>query len=217
MQIDMQNLKKQLRAHYKNLRVNQNPNQLLAQTDAIISRTHELIKSNSFCKKQIRVAGYSPIGNELDCLKLLAVLEDHFRNVDKIDIEFFLPLILDFEASKMAFFPYKPSEPHESQNLVMSKFGLEPKGSSLELTTSLDLVLVPLVAFDDNLNRLGYGKGFYDRFFNANHTPLKIGLAFEFQKLPESAKDIFLDDKFNVPLDFIVSESKIYGKQVKPN
>ena len=153
MQSEMQSLKKQLRNHYKNLRANQNPVPLVEKTEAIINRTHEFIKSIPFDKQNVRVAGYSPIGNEFDCLKLLSVLEDHFVNIEKVQADFFLPLILDFDAAEMAFFPYKPSESHEAQNLIMNKFGLEPKDSSIELTTSLDLVLVPLVAFDESLNR----------------------------------------------------------------
>ena len=46
--------------------------------------------------------------------------------------------------------------------LYVSKFGtLEPKNSNKEVIP--DLIMVPLVAFDNQLNRIGYGKGYYDR------------------------------------------------------
>ena len=66
-----------------------------------------------------------------------------------------------------------------------------------------DIVLVPLLAFDNNKNRLGYGKGFYDKYLN-NLNNLKneveaIGVAFSFQKykkIPSSHFDFKLDDIF---------------------
>ena len=62
-----------------------------------------------------------------------------------------------------------------------------------------DLMLVPLLAFDSNNNRLGYGKGFYDIFlkkFLKKNKIITIGIAFSFQKynkLPVSNLDIKLD------------------------
>ena len=63
-----------------------------------------------------------------------------------------------------------------------------------------DIMLVPLLAFDKTKNRLGYGKGFYDRFLNRFLKQKKkittIGIAFSFQrykKLPKSKHDVKLD------------------------
>ena len=71
---------------------------------------------------------------------------------------------------------------------------LEPAVKSCILLENLDLVIVPGVAFDKKGNRLGRGKGFYDRFLEklSGDTP-SIGLAFDFQilpKLPASAHDV---------------------------
>ena len=62
-----------------------------------------------------------------------------------------------------------------------------------------DIILVPLLAFDKNKNRLGYGKGFYDRFltkFSNKRKIITIGVAFSFQKynkVPTSSGDVRLD------------------------
>ena len=51
--------------------------------------------------------------------------------------------------------------------LYVNKFGiLEPNNSNSEIIP--DLILVPLVAFDGDLNRIGYGKGYYDRYLKKN-------------------------------------------------
>jgi len=84
-------------------------------------------------------------------------------------------------------------------HLERNSFGvLEPierVPSSLE--SEIDLVLVPLLAVDSKGNRLGYGKGYYDRFFKRlNSQAFKLGVAFAFQVLnhvPATGNDIRLD------------------------
>ena len=59
-----------------------------------------------------------------------------------------------------------------------------------------DFMAVPLLAFDSDNNRLGYGKGFYDKFLNNKKKITTIGVAFSFQKynkLPVSNLDVKLD------------------------
>ena len=83
--------------------------------------------------------------------------------------------------------------------LRVNKFGmLEPCPSKKTMVP--DFMLVPLLAFDKNNNRLGYGKGFYDKFLNKFLKNKKkittIGIAFSFQKynkLPVSYLDVKLD------------------------
>ena len=91
--------------------------------------------------------------------------------------------------------------------LQINKFGmLEP--SLLKNSKTPDVMLVPLLAYDNQKNRLGYGKGFYDNFLNKylkkNKNIITIGVAFSFQKynkLPIS--------KFDVKLDYILTEKGI--------
>ena len=67
-----------------------------------------------------------------------------------------------------------------------------------------DLIFVPLVGYDKDLNRLGYGGGFYDRYIDKNSKLkkiIKIGLAFSFQKI----KKVPIN-KFDKKLDIIITE-----------
>ena len=74
----------------------------------------------------------------------------------------------------------------------------------------LDIVLMPLVAFDLNGNRLGMGGGFYDRSFSflmrrkSNKKPRLIGVAYDFQEI-----ETLDSDSWDVPLDAVVTESRL--------
>ena len=67
-----------------------------------------------------------------------------------------------------------------------------------------DVLLIPLVAFDEKCNRIGYGKGFYDKYM-ANFSGIKIGCALDMQKV--SSIPI---DKTDIPLHYVVTENKVY-------
>ena len=70
----------------------------------------------------------------------------------------------------------------------------------------IDMVLVPLLAFDKKGYRVGYGKGFYDRFLKqCRNDCIKIGISY-FDPL-----DVIDDaDEFDVPLDFCITPQKVY-------
>ena len=69
----------------------------------------------------------------------------------------------------------------------------------------IDLILVPGVAFDRKGFRVGYGGGYYDRFFsNLNKDIFKIGLCYDMQVLPEVPTD-----SYDIPVDFILTEKEL--------
>ena len=94
----------------------------------------------------------------------------------------------------MSFKPWIFKEP-----LYVNKFGmLEPKNSSKNIIP--DLIMVPLVAFDSHLNRIGYGKGYYDRSLqkikNIKKKMISLGVAYSFQRcktIPTNKHDFKLD------------------------
>ncbi|MBI3988944.1 MAG: 5-formyltetrahydrofolate cyclo-ligase [candidate division NC10 bacterium] len=83
----------------------------------------------------------------------------------------------------------------------------EPQGEHLQPVDieEVELAVVPGVAFDLQGHRLGYGGGYYDRLFGLlSPSPLKIGLAFELQILPE-----LLASAHDIAVDAIVTEERI--------
>ena len=66
---------------------------------------------------------------------------------------------------------------------------------------------MPLVAFDNRLNRIGYGGGFYDRYLEKikkNKKIVTIGLAYSFQEIKRVPAD-----KYDIKLDYILTEKKL--------
>ena len=95
----------------------------------------------------------------------------------------------------------------DSTRFMNNKFGIPEPEEGLEVPTDkIDVVFVPLLAFDKTGHRVGYGKGFYDRFLNdCRQDTIKIGLSF-FKALNESMEV----EEYDVPLDFVVTPEKIY-------
>ena len=87
-------------------------------------------------------------------------------------------------------------------DLQMNKWGVKEPAKLKEISIDqLDLVLVPLLGADKKGNRLGYGKGFYDRFLEMNSSP-SFGLIFD-----EFITDFIPTEIHDVPLDGLISES----------
>lgn len=79
---------------------------------------------------------------------------------------------------------------------------LEPLGNTNIIEPDVNsLIFVPGIAFDKRGYRVGYGKGFYDRFFERYYVGGKIGVAFESQMTEE-----IINDKYDIAMDIIVNE-----------
>jgi len=93
------------------------------------------------------------------------------------------------------------------EELAPGAFGiLEPKSGHLRPVSiaEADMILVPLVAWDERGHRLGYGAGYFDRALSGSRRITKVGLGLELQRLkqvPDTSRD--------VPLDIIVTEKRI--------
>lgn len=111
------------------------------------------------------------------------------------------------EQEHLRFFQVKSL--HE---LVVGRFGvLEPASGSLEISPAdLELLLLPGVAFDRRGFRLGYGRGFYDRFLGTScFSGTKIGFAYDFQLL-----DCLPFESHDQPVDLLVTDQAVYSPSV---
>ena len=136
-------------------------------------------------KNKINLSIYYPMSYEVNTLKLLEL-----NTKDKI--RFFLPVIKG--NNSMYFHNWQKDD-----LLQINKLGiLEPM--ILNSHKVPDVMLIPMLAFDKDKNRLGYGGGFYDRYLNKflkkNKNIITVGIAFSFQnyhKIPISDEDVKLD------------------------
>ena len=88
-----------------------------------------------------------------------------------------------------------------------SSFGIpEPLNGEPADLSKVTTVLVPLLAFDKHGNRLGYGKGFYDRFLSeCPETCIKIGLSFF-----EPVEQVLPVDTWDIPLDICITPQEVH-------
>ena len=149
-----------------------------------------------FFKKKIIIAGYHPSDYEVNILNFL-------EEASKKKFKIALPVIKSSNIMSFKLWVFK-------NPLYVSKFGtLEPKDSKKEIIPNL--ILVPLVAFDNKLNRIGYGKGYYDRILQKiskiKKKTISIGIAYSFQK----CKNIPVN-KHDFKLDYIFTEQGIISQ-----
>jgi 5-formyltetrahydrofolate cyclo-ligase len=174
-------LKSKLRNKIIKVREKIKKNNIQIDFDQII----KILKKEKIKKKVI--GGYYPVNFEIDDLALLRKFEKNRFNIS-------LPVIK--KNFQMDFYKWSFSDP-----LKINKYGIpEPEIKNIVYP---DILLIPLVAFDKDLNRLGYGGGYYDRLItklSKKKKILKIGLAFPFQKVDSVPINVY-DQK----LDYIVT------------
>jgi len=149
----------------------------------------KILKKEKISKKII--GGYYPVNFEIDDLALLRRFKKNKFNIS-------LPVIK--KNFQMDFYAWSFSEP-----LKINKYGIpEPVTKNIVYP---DILLIPLVAFDKKLNRLGYGSGYYDRLIeklSKKKNIIKIGLAYSIQEIDKVPINIY-DQK----LDYIVTNRHI--------
>jgi len=178
-------LKSKLRKKILKIREKNNKKNIQINFNQLI----KILKKEKITKKII--GGYYPVNFEADDLGLLKKFEKNKFNIS-------LPVIK--KNFQMDFYKWSFSEP-----LKINKYGIpEPETKNIVYP---DVLLVPLVAFDNNLNRLGYGGGYYDRLIaklSKKQKIMKIGLALSVQKIDKVPINIY-DQK----LDYIVTNKYI--------
>ena len=143
-----------------------------------------------------RIGFYLAHGGELDPAPLR-------RRAQRLGKGCYLPVLHPLGHNRLHFVAWREGEP-----LVRNRFGIpQPRLQRPVPAWSLDLILVPLVAFDAQGNRLGQGAGFYDRTLafrrRGRRRPHLIGLAHAFQQVP-----LLPTAPWDVPLDGIATERR---------
>lgn len=130
------------------------------------------------------VSLYWPIGHELDTRPLLQALKEK-------GVQTALPRVA-IDGHGLYFHRWSWGEPLES-----SRFSLSEPYNNMNTLCTPDIVLLPLLAFDEAGHRLGYGAGHYDRTLEGTTRAMKVGLAYMGQKttilLPAQVHDVPLD------------------------
>lgn len=96
---------------------------------------------------------------------------------------------------------------NEDTDFKLNEYGIaEPVSGEILQPAEIDMVFVPLLVFDEKGYRIGYGKGFYDRFLSECHADIiKIGFSY-FEPIP-TISDIH---EFDVPLNIGVTPERLY-------
>lgn len=104
---------------------------------------------------------------------------------------------VDIHAGRLAHYRYD-----EEIEMIKNKYGIDEPKEGLEVSENeIDLVLIPLLAFDKKGYRVGFGKGYYDKFLaHCRKDVLKVGLSF-FEPV-EKIEDI---TGYDIPLDFCIT------------
>ena len=174
-----------LRKRLINLRKTKYTNQSISYV-----QLKKILKRFKF-KKNLIIGGYYPINNEIGSLEILKKLENN---------NFRISLPITQKKNIMNFYEWSFKDPLRSGQRGIP----EPYKKNKVLP---DILLVPLVGFDKNKFRLGYGGGFYDRYISKLSklkNVLTIGFAFPFQEIEKIPVN-----KFDQQLDFILTNKRI--------
>lgn len=171
---------------------------------------------NKLTSKQettLAVSGYHPQKGEVDSLPQLNFVKKYSSTIDCL-----LPCVVNAKESKMVFRKFEDkadlkvpftSSSFFTHSFQIGKYGIQEPNNSCPISQP-NIVITPLVSFDRSLNRIGWGKGFYDRAIakaKSNMYPfLTIGVAYECQKYHELLPSAIYDER----LDIIITEERSY-------
>ena len=183
--------KKELRLHYKNLRAALSPDEIEEKSLAV---ANELLQLPIWDKTYYHV--FLPIEEqkEINTEYVLHLLSGKDKEI--------VISKSDFETRKMSHFLLT-----DNTKIKKNEYNIpEPVNGLPVPSETIEVVFVPLLAFDIFGNRIGYGKGFYDKFLaECKPETIKIGLSV-FEAVNQ-IDDVFESD---VKLDYCVTPEKIY-------
>lgn len=162
----------------------------------------ERLRRHPWLLRARRVAAYVGNQGEIDPIPLLGLPELREKKL-------YLPVLHPFRPGRLWFGRWRAGE-----RLAPNRYGIpEPvrRGQQLRTARSLDLVIVPLLGFDQRCHRLGMGGGFYDRTFAFRNRhpqirrPRLLGLAHSEQMIDELDRQ-----PWDVQLDAVITPATVY-------
>lgn len=177
----------------------------IKQVRSKISSTYRVTASNQICARiqaleQYRsaksIAFYFAINGEIDLYTL-------WKNAISQGKLCYFPVLND--NLTLSFLPATPSTP-----LRKNKYNIPEPNVSFDLAIpaeQLDLIVMPLVAFDMRCTRLGQGAGYYDRTLESMRPKHLFGVAFQFQLV-----DFINPQHWDIPLDAVITQKAIYWR-----
>ncbi len=182
--------KNKIRSLFKNIRSNLPSNFVEKKSSIIYKKFLKIVN----IKKFDSICVYVDFNNEVSTKNII-------NYAIKNNIKVSIPYIVDEYKMRLKYI--KDYDKDINRN---TKFGNgEPfdycKDSSIR---EVSMFIIPALAFDEYCNRLGFGKGYYDNILKLNKKALRIGLAYDYQILPNIPKDN--NDEI---LDIIISENKV--------
>lgn len=174
---------------------------LLRKRISLLKKEHTKEELSDLSSEVLSVLEITGIFQESKTIFIYNNLEDEVQTSGFIkrwseSKDFYLPVIVGDDIV------FRKSSPSIEFN--ESSFGImEPEGQDFTDYNKVDLIIVPGIAFDRKKNRMGRGKGYYDRFLKKIKAP-KIGICFEFQLFENIPAD-----ENDVMMDYIVSENEL--------
>lgn len=196
--MDQVTLKKQIRKNIRAARANLNAAEIAEKSSALFQNWQREFFHPSI--KSIHVFISIQKFNEVDTSPFIEFIQSQINGPELV-----VP-VTDFEQDILTHIAITPE-----MELAENDWGIkEPVIKNRKVSPSqLDMVLVPMMGFDRQLNRIGYGKGHYDKFLAQTRPDcLKIGLCFDLGLIEEGLPY----EPHDFPLDAVVTESRVWKR-----
>lgn len=183
------------RAKYKTLRNSFSEEQIKKESIQIARLCIEQFKFNTLNAVHL----FLPIEESLEI--------NTFELYNRLDRQFPLLKICvpktDFENHSMTHIVMR-----STTELIKNDYNIPEPKEGKAFTKQFDIIFCPLLAYDKNGNRVGYGKGFYDEFLSQQTNAIKVGLSFFPPE--EIIEDI---DEHDIKLDFCITPTEVFKFQ----
>jgi len=173
-------MKNEIRKQNKHIRAAMSKEEIAIKSTSAV----RIFLASDYYKNSNQLMLYMPLGNEVDTTE---ILNTSFRDGKKV----VLP-VTDKTSGEIT--PFYVSQ---DTKLIKGAFSvIEPAGTKIADMTKTDVILVPGIAFDKTGNRVGFGKGCYDRFLKQSPATL-IGFCYKFQvceAIPAEEHDVKMNN-----------------------